>query len=439
MNEEKLKQIRSFQIRHGIISRSPLIAKIINTILEIAETDISVLLTGESGTGKEVFAQALHNASKRKGNKIIAVNCAAIPESILESELFGHEKGSFTGAQSQRKGYFEMADGGTIFLDEIGEMPPSVQVKLLRVLETREIMRVGSENTTKIDVRVVAATNIPLEKAVAKGKFREDLFYRLNTIRLKLPSLRQRKEDIPMLADFFINSFAKQNDLAQIYGVPTWDGNPNNLVRFPAGERAGLLNRAAYLVNDGTHTSPILRGLKMRRGFLCEDLPDPPQAIADMVRDPAPDHALTTRERFDQKTNIPACIGCHALINPLGYALESYDALGRHRTSEKIYDSAGQLLNDLPLDTVVRPELTLGDPEVSSNATEFNQLVAVNGKAMKCFVTEYFAYSFRKTADLNADGCALEQMRQDLAGQGGSLRNMMLKVPLNKAFRLKSI
>ncbi|KAA3599349.1 MAG: sigma-54-dependent Fis family transcriptional regulator [Calditrichaeota bacterium] len=213
MNEEKLKQIRSFQIRHGIISRSPLVAKIIGTILEIAETDISVLITGESGTGKEVFAQALHNASKRKNNKIIAVNCAAIPESILESELFGHEKGSFTGAQAQRKGYFEMADGGTIFLDEIGEMPLSVQVKFLRVLETKEIMRVGSEQSVKIDVRIVAATNIPLEKAVAKGKFREDLFYRLNTIRLKLPPLRHRKEDIPLLADFFINSFAKQNDI----------------------------------------------------------------------------------------------------------------------------------------------------------------------------------------------------------------------------------
>lgn len=213
MNEERFIQIRSFQLKHGVISRSPLIAKIIDTILEIAETDISVLITGESGTGKEVFAQALHNSSKRKNNKIIAVNCAAIPESILESELFGHEKGSFTGAQAQRKGYFEMADGGTIFLDEIGEMPPSVQVKLLRVLETKEIMRVGSESTTKVDVRVVTATNIPLEQAVAKGKFREDLFYRLNTIRLKLPSLRQRKEDIPLLADFFINSFAKQNDI----------------------------------------------------------------------------------------------------------------------------------------------------------------------------------------------------------------------------------
>ncbi|MCC7429924.1 sigma-54-dependent Fis family transcriptional regulator [bacterium] len=207
------KEIQDFQNEHKIISRSPLIKKIVSTIIEIAKTDISILIMGESGTGKEVFAQAIHNASKRKNKRLVAVNCAAIPESILESELFGHEKGSFTGAQNQRKGYFEQADGGTIFLDEIGEMPVSVQVKLLRVLETREIMRVGSENTQKVDVRVIAATNAVLEKEVAKGNFREDLFYRLNTVKLKLPPLRERKEDIPLLADFFVQSFARANDI----------------------------------------------------------------------------------------------------------------------------------------------------------------------------------------------------------------------------------
>lgn len=200
--------------RFGIIGNSPLLNHAIEVAIQVAPTDLTVLIIGESGTGKEFFPKIIHTYSARKHGPYIAVNCGAIPEGTIDSELFGHEKGSFTGAIDSRKGYFEVANGGTIFLDEVGDLPLSTQVRLLRVLETGEFMRVGSSKVMKTDVRVVAATNANIQEAIAKGKFREDLFYRLSTIPIYIKPLRERKEDIPLLFQKF------STDIAEKYNVP---------------------------------------------------------------------------------------------------------------------------------------------------------------------------------------------------------------------------
>ncbi len=197
----------------GISGTSHAVRQIILTIRQVAPTNISVLIFGESGTGKELVANAIHAASQRREQPLVVVNCGAIPEGILESELFGHEKGAFTGAVGVRKGYFEMADRGTIFLDEIGEMPLATQVKLLRVLENADFMRVGGTKLQRVDVRVIAATNKDLTKAVEAGEFREDLFYRLNAIHVRVPPLRERREDIPLLISEIARDFGAQNHI----------------------------------------------------------------------------------------------------------------------------------------------------------------------------------------------------------------------------------
>lgn len=200
--------IQDIKQRFGIIGSSASLDRAIDIARQVAPTDLSVLITGESGTGKEVFPQIIHQFSSRKHGQYIAVNCGAIPEGTIDSELFGHEKGSFTGAHEARKGYFEVANGGTIFLDEVGELPLATQARLLRVLETGEYIRVGSSKVQKTDVRVVAATNVNLPTAIEKGKFREDLYYRLNTVPVYLPPLRERKEDIFLLFRKFAADFA---------------------------------------------------------------------------------------------------------------------------------------------------------------------------------------------------------------------------------------
>jgi transcriptional regulator with PAS, ATPase and Fis domain len=195
------------------IGRSPAFLQLIESIRQVAPTQITVLITGESGSGKEMVARAIHQLSSRKTASMISVNCGAIPEGILESELFGHEKGAFTGASEARKGYFEMADGGSIFLDEIGEMPLATQVKLLRILELQSFMRVGSSRSIQVDVRVLAATNKNLEDAVERGEFRNDLFYRLNAVHLIVPPLRKRREDIPLFIDLFKQEICRSNQI----------------------------------------------------------------------------------------------------------------------------------------------------------------------------------------------------------------------------------
>ena len=195
--------------RFGLVGRSDIYDRALNTAARVAATDLTVLITGESGVGKEVFSQIIHSLSSRKHNKFIAVNCGAIPQGTINSELFGHEKGSFTGATADRKGYFESVDGGTIFLDEIGEMPLDTQSYLLRVLESGEFIKVGSSQSQTTDVRVIAASNVDLLNLIRQGKFREDLYYRLNTVPIHIPSLKERPEDIPILIRRFAVDFAE--------------------------------------------------------------------------------------------------------------------------------------------------------------------------------------------------------------------------------------
>jgi transcriptional regulator with PAS, ATPase and Fis domain len=192
-------KIQDLKLRFGIIGNSPQLDHCIDIARQVAPTDLSVLITGESGTGKEIFPQIIHFLSARKHGPYIAVNCGAIPEGTIDSELFGHEKGSFTGAHEARKGYFEVVNGGTIFLDEVAELPMLTQARLLRVLESGEFIRVGSSKVQKTNVRVVAATNVNILEAIEKGKFREDLYYRLSTVEINLPALRERREDIHLL------------------------------------------------------------------------------------------------------------------------------------------------------------------------------------------------------------------------------------------------
>jgi len=230
--------IQSIKNRFGIIGNSPALNHALNTAVQVANTDLSVLIVGESGVGKEVFSMIIHALSPRKHNPFIAVNCGAIPEGTIDSELFGHEKGSFTGAVDSRKGYFETVNGGTIFLDEIGEMPLGTQARLLRVLETGEFIRVGSSKVQKTDVRVIAATNRDLLEYTQQGDFRQDLYYRLSTVPIRVPALRDRKEDIPLLFRKFAADFAERYKTQSVQLDPAaqqqlvnyyWQGNVREL------------------------------------------------------------------------------------------------------------------------------------------------------------------------------------------------------------------
>lgn len=230
--------IQEIKNRFGIIGSSPALDRAIDIAKQVAPTDLTVLITGESGSGKEVFPQIIHSLSARKHGQYIAVNCGAMPEGTIDSELFGHEKGSFTGAHEARKGYFEVASGGTIFLDEVAEMPIATQARLLRVLESGEFIKVGSSKVLKTDVRVVAATNVNIQQAIEKGKFREDLFYRLNTVPIVVPPLRERKQDIHLLFRKFAADFSAKYRMPsikldanaeQILSNYYWQGNVRQL------------------------------------------------------------------------------------------------------------------------------------------------------------------------------------------------------------------
>ncbi len=237
-NSPEAMDIQSIKNRFGIIGNTPALNHALNVAVQVAATDLSVLIVGESGVGKEAFSHIIHSLSSRKHNPFIAVNCGAIPEGTIDSELFGHEKGSFTGAVDSRKGYFETVSGGTIFLDEIGEMPIGTQARLLRVLETGEFIRVGSSKVQKTDVRVIAATNRDLYEFTQNGRFREDLYYRLSTVPIRVPSLRDRKEDIYLLFRKFVTDFADRykttpvqldEDAKNLLIHYTWPGNVREL------------------------------------------------------------------------------------------------------------------------------------------------------------------------------------------------------------------
>ena len=253
----KMFDLERLQKQSEIIGTSLGIRQVLEMIMQISPIDISVLVTGESGTGKEVVAKAIHKFSKRKNEEMVVVNCGAIPEGIIESELFGHKKGSFTGAGSDRKGYFEQADKGTIFLDEIGETPLETQVKLLRVLENGEFMRVGEAKTRKTDVRVIAATNKSLSELVKNGDFREDLYFRLKTIMVQLPPLRERVEDINAFIERFALEFTRANDIRYRGFMPdavrmmkqyAWPGNVRELKHFV--EKVLVLEKGERITAD---------------------------------------------------------------------------------------------------------------------------------------------------------------------------------------------
>ncbi|MBI5181545.1 MAG: sigma-54-dependent Fis family transcriptional regulator [Nitrospirae bacterium] len=275
-----LKEVKEAEVSDAdfpeIIGRSKKIKEILETVLRIAPTDATVLISGESGTGKELIANAIHQKSKRSDKPFIKVNCAALTETLLESELFGHEKGAFTGAISKKEGRFELADKGTIFLDEIGDMSPATQAKVLRVLQEREFERVGGTKTLKVDVRVIAATNKELDKEVKAGRFRDDLYYRLNVVTVHMPSLRERREDVIPLVNHFLRYYKEKNNkpikgihpeaisLMQNYN---WPGNVRELEN--AIERAVIMSRGEYIVPSDlpiaiqsypSFDSPLIKG-----------------------------------------------------------------------------------------------------------------------------------------------------------------------------------
>ena len=254
-----LEKIKSVKQKFGIVGNSDSLNHAIQVAIQVAPTDMTVLINGESGTGKESFSKIIHSMSKRKHGQFIAVNCGAIPEGTIDSELFGHEKGSFTGANESRKGYFEVTDGGTIFLDEIGEMPLSTQSRLLRILENGEFIKVGSSKVQKTNVRIIAATNVKLKEAVDKRKFREDLYYRLNTVPIIVPPLRERGEDISLLFRKFSSDFSDKNKIEPI----RLDEESKNLLikyRFPGNirELKNLTEQISILEIDRNITKNVI-------------------------------------------------------------------------------------------------------------------------------------------------------------------------------------
>src|SRR5690554_7976040 len=278
-----MENIQTIKQRFEIIGNDPKLNRALEKAIQVAPTDISVLVTGESGVGKESIPKIIHSLSHRKHGKYIAVNCGAIPEGTIDSELFGHEKGAFTGATNTREGYFEVADGGTIFLDEVGELPLTTQVRLLRVLENGEFIKVGSSKVQKTNVRIVAATNVKMQEAIEKGKFREDLYYRLSTVEIHLPPLRERKEDIHLLFRKFASDFALKykmptikltDDAVVVLLKYRWSGNVRQLrniaEQISVLEQNRTINAATlqgYLPNEGSNLPAVVRTSKSESDF----------------------------------------------------------------------------------------------------------------------------------------------------------------------------
>ena len=292
--------IQQVKQRFGIIGNSPMLNRALEVAMQVAPTDISVLVTGESGTGKEIIPQVIHQLSSRKHGEYIAVNCGAIPEGTIDSELFGHEKGSFTGASGSRQGYFEVANGGTIFLDEVAELPMQTQVRLLRVLETGEFIRVGSSKVIKTNVRVVAATNENMQQAIHSGKFREDLFYRLSTVPIQLPALKNRQEDVHLLFRKFANDFAekyrmpaiKLSDEAVILlqNYP-WPGNIRQLKNLV--EQLSVIETARDI--DGMMLASYLQPITEKSSFLVKN---------DQTQESISERELMYKFLFDMKKDL---------------------------------------------------------------------------------------------------------------------------------------
>jgi len=344
--------IQEIKQRFGIIGNAPGLNRAIEVAVQVAPTDLSVLITGESGTGKETFPQIIHQFSARKHGKYIAVNCGAIPEGTIDSELFGHEKGAFTGALADRKGYFEEADGGTIFLDEIGELPLSTQVRLLRVLEAGEFIKVGSSKVLKTNVRVVAATNVDIPKAIEDAKFREDLYYRLNTVPIRVLPLRDRREDIYLLFRKFAMDFAEryrmppirlEEDARLVLEAFHWPGNVRQLKNIT--EQISIIEQErsisatamrAYLPSQGAPQLPAIYHGVDEKTFASEreilyqvlfdmkkDMNDLKKLVLDLMHDQTPsqevkaEHAQIIRNLYQKET--PTYVPEPAVGNPVRY------------------------------------------------------------------------------------------------------------------------
>ena len=340
MNIQQVKQ------RFGIIGNSPMLNRALEVAMQVAPTDISVLVTGESGTGKEIVPQVIHQLSARKHGEYIAVNCGAIPEGTIDSELFGHEKGSFTGASGSRQGYFEVANGGTIFLDEVAELPMQTQVRLLRVLETGEFIRVGSSKVIKTNVRVVAATNENMQQAIHSGKFREDLFYRLSTVPIQLPALRNRQEDVHLLFRKFANDFAEKyrmpaikltDEAVHLIQQYPWPGNIRQLKNLV--EQLSVIETAREI--DGMILSSYLQPITAKSSFLVKN---------DQTQESISERELMYKFLFDMKKDLTELkkLVLEVANNGAGASLNQDQAAIVNRIYQDVYE-------DIPVSTRILP------------------------------------------------------------------------------------
>jgi transcriptional regulator with PAS, ATPase and Fis domain len=340
MNIQQVKQ------RFGIIGNSPMLNRALEVAMQVAPTDISVLVTGESGTGKEIVPQVIHQLSARKHGEYIAVNCGAIPEGTIDSELFGHEKGSFTGASGSRQGYFEVANGGTIFLDEVAELPMQTQVRLLRVLETGEFIRVGSSKVIKTNVRVVAATNENMQQAIHSGKFREDLFYRLSTVPIQLPALRNRQEDVHLLFRKFANDFAEKyrmpaikltEEAVHLIQKYPWPGNIRQLKNLV--EQLSVIETAREI--DGMILSSYLQPITEKSSFLVKN---------DQTQESISERELMYKFLFDMKKDLTELkkLVLEVVNNGAGASLNQDQAAIVNRIYQDVYE-------EIPVSTRILP------------------------------------------------------------------------------------
>jgi len=371
-------EIQAVKQRFGIIGNTEQMNRAIDVAIQVAPTDLSVLVQGESGTGKEFFPQIIHQFSTRKHGKYIAVNCGAIPEGTIDSELFGHIKGSFTGATSDRKGYFEEANGGTIFLDEVGELPLSTQVRLLRVLESGEYIRVGSSEIKKTNVRVVAATNLNMQQAMQNGCFREDLFYRLNTVPIFVPPLRERKEDIEMLFRRFALDFSEKynmppirltDDAKKVLVNYRWNGNVRQLKNIT--EQISVIEQSRdisevvlskYLPNEETEYFPAL--LKHQGADFGSEREILYQILFDMRKDITDLKQIIHQNGTIQSVNNQKDINFSDFIQPHEADVAAPDIVSVNNTNYKKFDTKNTFQDvEYQEDTISDNPMTLEDME----------------------------------------------------------------------------
>lgn len=354
----------------GIIGRSKAIKDLLDVVLQVAPTDVTVLIQGESGVGKELFAKAIHLASKRADKQLISVNCGAIPEGLLESELFGHVKGSFTNAYSDRKGYFEIADGGTLFLDEIAEMPITTQVKFLRVLETKEFMPIGAEKVKRVDVRIIAAANKDLAKEVKAKRFRSDLYFRLKAVMLYIPPLRERREDIILLAETFLRDFSRRNNSKEIIidhsGFNAlvsydWPGNVREL--------KNVVETAATLSKTGILTAEDFEPHFTRQSATVE----PPQNL--------PVHLKRQSEDADRELIYRALIEIKKDLNELKILAKN--------STQNVHETIGSNVEILPLKELERRAIKNALQQTQWNKRKAAKLLGINERTFYRKLKEY--------------------------------------------------